>query len=344
MLWRMKYESPNRLSSLQFKNGKRLRNRVVVPPMASGTGDPDGFVTEKTLSHYERLSKAHAGLIIVEYTYVHDSGKSEENQLGFQSDAHIEGLSKLAKLIRASGALAGIQITHAGGKTTRDLTGGVLMGPSPVTVPVKDRELEVMEAMSNVEIELWKSWFSAAVTRAKLAGFDLVEFHAAHGYGLNQWLSPLTNRRDDPYGGSRDRNTRLLLEVVTNARAKHPELLLAVRIPGQDFIDGGIKIEDSVWLAQALEEAGIDVIDVSSGIGGWRRPRERENEGYLVKEASIIQSFVHTPVIGVGGIESSAYIDQALSQGKLSLAAVGRAILKDPKAWGDIHLAESMIA
>jgi NADPH2 dehydrogenase len=333
----------NRFSSLQFKNGKSLRNRVVVPPMASETADRQGLVTDRTLSHYKRLSEARAGLVMVEYTYVHSSGRSEENQLGAYSDAQNEGLAKLAKVIQESGAFAGLQLTHAGGKTSRDLTGGVLMGPSGVVVPVKGQDLEAMDPMSEQEIQLWKQWFVDAASRAKLAGFDLVEFHAAHGYGLNQWLSPLTNHRNDRYGGSRERNAQLLLEIVSEVRRAHPELLLAVRMPGQDFIEGGLTSLDSIWLAKALESAGVDLIDVSSGIGGWRRPRDRIQEGYLVDEASRIQAFVKAPVIGVGGIETGTYIDQNLSESRFSLAAVGRAILKDPKLWGDTHLAESRI-
>jgi NADPH2 dehydrogenase len=339
----MKNESLCRFTELRFKNGKRLSNRVVVPPMASETADSEGFVTDKTLSHYKRLSESRAGLVMVEYTYAHLSGRSEEKQLSAQSDAHIEGLSELAKLIHQAGALAGIQLTHAGGKTTRDLTGGSLMGPSPVTVPVKDRTLEAMDPMSESDIKLWKVWFKAAVARANKAGFDFVEFHAAHGYGLNQWLSPLTNLRSDLYGGTLGRNARLLFEIVRNARAEHPDLLLAVRMPGQDFIEGGLNPSDAVWLAKELELAGVDLIDVSSGIGGWRRPRDRTHEGYLVDEASRVQASVNTPVIGVGGIESGAYINRSLLERRFSLAAVGRAILKDPQIWGDTHLVESVI-
>src|SRR4051812_31627956 len=181
----------DRFSSLSFRNGKAFRNRVVVPPMASETADRDGFVTDETLAHYGKLSRSGAGLVMVEYTYVHRSGRSEERQLGIQSDAHIFGLARLASAIRAAGAVAGLQITHAGGKTSRDLSGDALMGPSPIPVPVKDREMECPDPMGEAEIELWKESFRAGYLRAAAAGFDLVEAHAAHGYGLNQWLSPI---------------------------------------------------------------------------------------------------------------------------------------------------------
>jgi NADPH2 dehydrogenase len=334
----MKTDALSRWSPLALPNGKALRNRVVVPPMASQTADENGFVTQKTLAHYQNLSEAQAGLLIAEYTFVDSTGRSEENQLGIQSDAHISGLTALAKSIQKTGALAGIQLTHGGAKSERSLTGGVLMAPSSIAVPVKDRQLETPDAMTSDEIDAWKSAFSSAVDRAVKAGFDLVEFHSAHGYGLNQWLSPITNHRTDSYGATLSGQIRLLLELVKDARARYPGLLISVRIPGQDFIEGGLKIEDSIRVAQALEAAGVSVIHVSSGIGGWRRPSERNGEGYLVSEATRIQAAVQIPVIGVGGIESGTYIDQSLLAHRFSLAAVGRAILKDPKHWGESHL------
>ena len=142
---------------------------------------------------------------------------------------------RIVKVIHESGALAGIQLTHAGGKTSRDLTGGVLMAPSQVPVPVNDQNMETPDAMSELEIALWKDAFAVAVGRSEAAGFDLVELHAAHGYGLNQWLSPITNRRSDAYGGTIANNARILFEIIDEAKKRHGNLLFAVRMPGQDF-------------------------------------------------------------------------------------------------------------
>lgn len=322
----------NRWSTLPLFNGKTLRNRVVVPPMASQTADEVGFVTDATLAHYRRLGEAGSGLLIVEYTFVDRTGRSEDRQLGISSDRHVEGLTRLAAEIRASGALAGIQLTHSGGKTERTLTGGALMGPSAVAVPVKDRELETPDPMTAEEIADWKTAFISAADRAVKAGFDLVEFHSAHGYGLNQWLSPITNHRTDDYGRSR---ARLLLEVVQAVRANHPTLPISIRMPGQDFLEGGMKIEDSITTARELEKAGATLLHISSGIGGWRRPSNRTGEGYLVSEAEQIQAAVQLPVIGVGGIESGAFIDESLRARRFSLAAVGRAILHNPRTWNE---------
>ncbi len=325
--------SLNRFSSLQLNELHRLRNRVVVPPMASQTASPGGFVTDETLKHYKRLTESQAGLVIAEYSFVHTSGKSEESQLGISSEAHVQGLAKLAKVIHQAGALAGIQLSHGGGKSDSSLTQGPLMGPSAVAVPVKDRVLETPRAMISEDIELWQKAFVEAAGRAFQAGFDLVELHSAHGYGLNQWLSPLTNQRLDPYGFHLQGRLRLLKEIIAQIQLKYPPLLLSVRLPGQDFLEGGLRVEEMIRVAQELEKQGVHLIHVSSGIGGWRRPSTRQGEGYLVDEAAQIQKQISVPVIGVGGIESGEYIDAKIQAGDISLAAVGRAILKDPAAW-----------
>jgi NADPH2 dehydrogenase len=335
----MKTVQLNRNSEIIFRNGKKARNRIVIPPMASGTADTLGFVTDATLAHYANLAKAGAGIVMVEYTYVHRSGRSELQQLGIQSQAHVAGLAQLAKVIHQSGALAGIQLTHAGGKTSTDLTEGVMMAPCAVRVPVKDRELEIPTPMSLDEIRAWRTWFLQAAVRAVAAEFDLVEVHAAHGYGFNQWLSPITNHRQDQFGGALKRRARLLFEVIESIRKAHGNTLVTVRMPGGDFINGGLSSEDSVRVAKQLVQLGVDLLDVSSGIGGWRRPNDRDGEGYLVPEAKVIQSHVNVPVIGVGGLRSGEKIDELIASGAISLAAVGRAILENPAAWGRAHLA-----
>lgn len=324
----------DRFSSLVIQSTLRLKNRVVVPPMASSTADPAGRVTEKTLAHYRSLCQSGAGLVMVEYSFVHSSGRSEENQLGISDDFHLDGLTRLAEAIHAEGGRAGIQLTHAGGKTSPDLTSGDFMGPSAVPVPVKGTLLKTPREMGEADIQLWKDSFASAISIAVRAGFDLVELHCAHGYGLNQWLSPLTNHRSDAYGGDNlNDRAKLLLEMIQAARHAFPRLALSVRMPGQDFLEGGLGPSEGVELAKLLEAAGVRVLSISSGIGGWRRPSDRTGEGYLVEEAERIRLQVAIPVIGVGGISSGLYIDQILKAGKVSLAAVGRAILGDPQQW-----------
>ena len=334
----MKNHPTNRFSQLKLRKNATLSNRVVVPPMASETSDVFGHVTDKTIAHYSRLSESGAGLIFAEYSFVHPSGRSEANQLGINHDDQIDGLSQIADAIHKSGALAGIQLTHSGGKTESRFAGQALHSPSGIIVPVKDKTLEKSNEMTLSDIKNWKEWFLKACDRAVKANFDFVELHAAHGYGLNQWLSPITNKRDDQYGGSTIKNSRILLDIVHAIRAAHPDLLLSVRMPGQDFIEKGLTVFDAISTAKMLEAAGVDILSISSGIGGWKRPRTRLGEGYLVEEAATIQSQVSIPVIGVGGIETGAYIDHLLNKKIVSLTAVGRAILNDPVSWGQQQL------
>lgn len=334
----MKKSPLNRHSPLELRNGRHLQNRVVIPAMASQTASTEGFVTTTTQEHYKRLAAAGVGLVFLEYTYVHKSGRSEVNQLGIPSDSHIERLDEIASIIKSSGALAGIQLTHAGGKSSRELTGGPLMGPSDVAVPAKSENLEPTSPMSLEQINGWIEAFALGAQRAQKAGFDIVELHSAHGYGLNQWISPITNKRQDEFGGNLANRLRLITLIIERMKHECPSLLVSVRIPGQDHIEGGLTIDDGVQIAQHLEAIGVDLINVSSGIGGWRRPHDRSGEGYLVPDAIAIQNKVSTPVIGVGGIESGAFIDKLVADGSLKLAAVGRAILKNPTEWADRNL------
>jgi NADPH2 dehydrogenase len=334
----------DRFSPYRFAGGRTTRNRVVVPPMASSTADARGNAAAATAAHYARLAESGAGAVFVEYAFVHASGRSEENQLAADSDGNVEGLASLAGAIQRAGALAGLQLVHAGGKTTAALAGAAPMSPSGVRVPVKGWEPDASAAMTREDVRLWVRWFAAAARRAASAGFDLVELHAAHGYGLNQWLSPLTNTRGDEYGGSPEGRARLLLEIVAAVRAAAPGLLLAARLPGQDHMDGGLTAAETGALARRLEDAGLDLIDVSSGIGGWRRPEGRTGQGYLVDDAARLKPFTSLPVIGVGGIETGDFIDRILGAGRVDFAAVGRAVLKDPGGWGREHLRSVAVA
>lgn len=320
----------NRHSSYAFKNGMTAKNRVVVPPMASDTASLFGSVTEDTFNHYQNLAEARAGILFVEYTYVHRSGRSEPNQLGIDSDAHIFTHAKLISALKKFGGLAGIQLVHAGGKTSIALTGEHLLGASGIAVPTKNENLEQPKEMTLEEIKSYQNWYLEAAVRADKAGYDIIELHAAHGYGLNQWLSPLTNQRSDAYGGSLANRSKMLFEIFEGIRNLIPHKILGVRLPGEDHFDDGLTKDDMIFVCKKLQDLGADFIDVSSGIGGWRRPLNRNGEGYLLPEASLIQKNVQIPVIGVGGIESGEFIDDSIANKKVAFTAVGRKILSGP--------------
>ncbi len=331
-------KSLSRWTPFDFKNGAAAKNRVVIPPMASGTATLLGAATLNTFGHYHRLTQAAAGIVFVEYTFVHESGRSELNQLGLSSDSQILGHKELSSAIKKSGALAGIQLVHGGGKSSSSLTGGNLLGASSIVVPTKGSDLERPVEMTLSEIESYQSWYLEAALRAAQSGYDIIELHAAHGYGLNQWLSPLTNQRTDEYGGSFVNRSKMLLDIFHKIRTTLPDKILGLRIPGNDHFEGGLTQNDMLTVSQKLQDLGADFLDVSSGIGGWRRPQGRNGEGYLVEDASQIKLATSLPVIGVGGIENGNTIDQMLQEGRLDFAAVGRAILKDPMTWKKLHL------
>lgn len=328
----------NRWNRFKFKNGKITKNRIVVPAMASQTADENGFATQKTILHYQRLASSGAGLIFVEYSFIHQSGKSESNQLGADAENKKEGLEKIVSVIHQSGALAGFQIVHAGGKSSSQITRGPLMGPSALSVPVKGQALEVPIAFLESQIEDYVTWFVDSAHLAYTAGFDFVEIHAAHGYGINQWLSPITNQRSDLYGKDISGRSIILLAIVARIKKEIPAILVSVRIPGQDHLEDGLKLSEMIWVAQKLEATGVDLINVSSGIGGWKRPPGKHGEGYLVHDASMIKKHISIPVIGVGGIESGYFIDEVIKEKKIDFAAVGRAILKSPTEWSEKNL------
>ncbi|MDV5170123.1 NADH:flavin oxidoreductase [Photobacterium rosenbergii] len=321
----------------------RLDNRLVVPPMASQTASIDGMATKATIEHYDRLARSGAGLVMVEYSYIHPSGRSESHQLGAHSDECIEGMRDIAKAIHTHGAKAGFQLTHCGGKAQLDVCPG-LMAPSGITVPAYDRTLPTPKAMTAEDIISWREAFMQAAIRAAEAGFDFVELHCAHGYGLNQVLSPITNQRKDQYGGTIANRARLIVEIIRRIK-QTAQIGVMVRIPGQDLYPEGLTQKDMVQVCRLFVEAGVDIIDVSSGIGGWNRPKDRRGEGYLVAEAAYLKRCgLNVPIIGVGGIETPEFIEQALSEQWLDMAAVGRAILASPQDFFDNVMSQTMPA
>jgi NADPH2 dehydrogenase len=299
-----------------------LRGRLVLPPMASQTADEAGRVTPKTLAHYDRIVGDRHALAWVEYTAVHPLGKSEPNQTMLTDEGHLPGLEALAALIRSKGALPGIQLTHAGAKTDAEMIGRQPLGASAVPVPAHGGDLPAPVPMTEAELSEVLDAFVVAAQRAEAIGFAAIEIHAAHGYFFNQWLSPITNQR----GGDRHRP---LIDLVTRLRAVlEPETLISIRFPGQDRLPGGLELAETAALGRALKAAGLDLLDVSSGLGGWRRQRDQRGEGYLVADAAVLRREVGLPVIGVGGVSSLDYAAEALES--VDFLAVGRAVLENP--------------
>jgi len=309
------------LDPLEVK-GLTFRNRIVMPPMATGLATTKGSVTNSLIEHYTRRSKA-VGLLIVEHSYVILQGKVSERQLGIYDDSLVSGLEKLSSSVHATGTPLVIQNNHGGRSCSEGITGLQPVAPSSTE---DARELKVKE------IEALAEAYANAARRAIEAGFDGVELHGAHGFLLNQFYSPLSNRRRDKYGGSLENRMRFPLEVVEKVKEKVGGRLLLYRMGSDDLDPKGTTIEDSKKFAVKLEEAGVDIIDVSGGLcgDGQSIARFHKIQGYFIPQAQEIKKVVDIPVIGVGGITEPEYANKMVQEEKVDLVAVGRALYNDP--------------
>ena len=307
------------LDPLEVK-GLTLKNRIVMPPMHTGLATTEGAVTDNLIEHYVRRSKA-LGLLIVEHNYVSLGGRLSDRQLGIYDDLLVSGLEKLSSSIHETGTLAVIQINHAGRSASMKVTRTRPVAPSPRGYYRKLRT-DKIEALTEA--------FALAAERAMRAGFDGVEVHGAHGFLLNQFFSPLINGRRDKYGGSLENRMRFPLEVVERVREKVGGRLLLYRLGSDDLDPAGTHIEDSQKFAAKLEEAGVDIIDVSGGLCGSRPTQLQNKQGYFILQARQIKKVIDMPVIGVGGITKPEYANKLIQEGHVDLVAVGRGLLEDP--------------
>lgn len=324
--------------------GQQIANRLVMPPMVTNLASPRGEVTDRLLRHYERRAAAGVGMIIVEASVVDWDFRLQENNLGVHHDELIPGLTRLARRIKAHGALALIQLVHAGSKSMAPRR---LVGPSAVRV-LRGPLPEVLDVG---EIAAAGQQFVTAARRAKEAGFDGVELHCGHLYLLSAFLSPYTNRRRDLYGGSTENRARLVTEILGALPGNGDGLLVCCRINGMENIRGGVDIHEAVRVAGALQGAGADLLHVSGVISRNAKspiphyqPEElalftRETRPDLLRGfpfgshlpcAGFIKKAVDVPVIGVGKVRDAVVARDALDRGLCDLVAVGRGMLADP--------------
>lgn len=306
-----------------------LANRLVMPPMATSKADSDGKVNAGVLDYYaEKSEGGYLSLIIIEHSFVQQAGKASENQLSVADDSVIAGLKKLADVIHRNGAKAMMQINHAGSAADEKVIGEIPVGPSVIANPRKGaipRELTTQDIAAIVKA------FQSAARRVKEAGFDGVEIHAAHGYLLSQFLSPLTNKRKDEYGGDIHNRIRFHLEVIAAVReAVGPDYPVLLRLGASDYTEGGTTIEDSKVVAQEFEKAGVTILDISGSFLGYTVP-DNNSQGYFSPLTAAIKQVVSVPVILTGGIVDAQAAEQLLAEGKADLIGVGRAVLKDSK-------------
>ena len=307
-----------------------LKNRIVMAPMHFDKGTKDGLVTEELVKHYvDRASKL--GLQIVEATTVSKNNRWH-HFLSIDSDRFIPGLEKLVKGVHQAETLIALQLIHFGGISKKEVGLCNPMAPSSIRIPgipAIRSDNEIPKAMTVEDIEGVVEDFSMASRRAYEAGFDSVEIHGAHGVLFSQFLSPLTNNRDDEYGGSLENRVRLSVRVVRRIRRELGSYPILYRLGAEDMLPGGLTLDEGIRAAKMIEEAGADVIDVSGGLVGHLHPDNR-GPGFFVPQAAAVKKAVDVPVIGVGGVKTPEEANEIIRSGKVDLIAIGRAIVKDP--------------
>ena len=316
-----------------------VRNRIAMAPMCQYSAE-EGMANDWHLVHLGSRAVGGAGLVIVEATGVTWDGRITPGYLGIWSDDHIEPLARIARFVNSQGAIAGIQLAHAGRKasTAAPWTGGAtlktreegdwpVVAPSPIPFHPDD---PTPVALDEAGIDGIVDAFEAAARRALAAGFQVLEIHAAHGYLLHQFLSPHSNQRDDGYGGSLENRMRLVLRVTERVRAAVPaELPLLVRISATDWAPGGWDIEGSVELARRLKDLGVDLIDVSTG-GNLPTARIPVAKRYQVPCSRRIRDDAGIMTGTVGLITDPKEADDIITGGDADLVLLGRELLREP--------------
>lgn len=329
---------PHLFDSFQLKD-VTLRNRIGVSPMCQYSYT-DGFSNDWQLVHLGARAAGGAGLIIAEATAVEPRGRITPYDVGLWSDAHIEPLARVTHFIKSQGAVAGIQIAHAGRKACTDkpwLGGKALprehelwwqsVGPSALAY---SDSYPVPQALELDEIVAIQGLFVDAARRALQAGFEWLELHGAHGYLINSFYSPLSNQRTDRYGSSFENRIRFLVETVQAVRKVWPERLpLTVRISGTEWVEDGWSIENSVAMARILRVEGVDLIDCSSG-GNIPKAPVPVAPGYQVPVSEAVRAGAGIPTATVGLITDAHQADEIVRSGKADVVLLGREMLRTP--------------
>ncbi|MDP2782079.1 NADH:flavin oxidoreductase/NADH oxidase [Devosia sp.] len=326
--------------------GLTLRNRTVVAPMCQYSAR-DGLANDWHLVHLGRFALGGFGLVILEATGVTAEGRISYGDLGLWNDEQIAPLTRIVDFLHSQGAAAGIQLAHAGRKASTPVSWNdtarmseaekaavgyqhwTPVAPSAIAHAADDPDYQTPTALDAAGISNLIDAFVAAARRADQAGFDTVEIHAAHGYLLNQFLSPLANKRTDQYGGSRENRMRLVLEITAAVRAVWPaEKPLLVRLSVSDWHPDGWQVEDSVALARELKALGVDAIDCSSG--GFDRAAVKAAANYQVPFAQAVRDGADIPTIAVGLLGDIQGAETILTSGQADFIALARGALDDP--------------
>lgn len=313
-----------------------LSNRFVRSATWEGMAENDGSCSLRLIDLTARLAEGGVGLIITGHAYVRPEGQAGPWQIGVHDDAMIQGLADLAAGVHRAGGRIALQIAHAGCYAATALTGRQALGPSP---GIAGRTPDCRE-LSRDEISALSRSFGAAAARAKTAGFDAVQIHAAHGYLLSEFLSPFFNRRTDGYGGSVENRARIVLEVLQSVRGAvgdgYPVL---IKINSEDFVEGGLSVDDMLRVSRLLETAGIDAIEMSGGTifasGEYASIRQGdpdcpEKEVYYREAAVRFSENIGVPLMLVGGIRSFEVAEELVESGTADYISLCRPLIREP--------------
>jgi NADPH2 dehydrogenase len=301
-----------------------FKNRIVMAPMCMYSAEADGVAKDFHYIHYVTRAIGGTGIIIQEATAVEARGRISDRDLGIWEDSQKEGLKRIVEECKRNGAVMGIQLAHAGRKC--EIKSEDIIAPSPVAF---SEDYKTPLEMNREDIKGVIEAFKNAARRAKEIGYDIIELHGAHGYLINEFLSPLSNRRKDEYGGSVENRARFLKEILAAVREVWPkEKAIILRVSAEDFIEEGNHPEDLVEAINIVKSEGIDIINVSSG--GVAPAPISVYPGYQVKYAEIIKERTSLPVIAGGLITSSLMAEEILQNNRADMIFLGRELLRNP--------------
>lgn len=305
-----------------------VKNRIIFPPISGNWATPDGFVTNKTLNFYSDIAQGGCGMVVISGTSISQEGRGSDRSLSLYDIKQLKGFERLSAIIRENGCFASIQLMHVGGQGNPSFTGCNPVAPSRMMYGVTGC---ISNELSFGEIDDICSQFITSALLAYRAGFQAVELHLGHGYLLHEFLSEHTNKRQDDYGGSVLNRMRLVLKIIEGIHKKTPDLLIGVRISGEDFIPDGINSEANLEYLPVLEEAGVKYFSVTAGTYKTSKLKhEAMAHGDFFTYAKTTKSIVSKPVIGVGKILDLESAEKHLSNNNCDMVAIGRGLISDP--------------
>ncbi|NLZ48395.1 MAG: NADPH dehydrogenase NamA [Clostridiales bacterium] len=303
-------------------NGLTIKNRIAMAPMCMYSAGKDGMVEDWHVIHYATRAIGGTGLIIQEATAVESCGRISDRDLGIWKDEHIEGLKRITKCIKDNGAVPAIQLAHAGRKS--EVFYEPVIAPSAIAY---SNDYKVPEEMKLEDIERVVQSFKKAAERALKAGYEVVEIHAAHGYLINEFLSPLTNKREDEYGGSLENRSRFLRRIIEAVRSVWKKPII-VRVSAEDYEEGGNHPEDLGAILNLVKDLGVDMVNVSSG--GVVNVVPKAFPGYQVEFAEKIKKITGLAVMAGGLLTTSEECEGVLAKEKADMIFLGRELLRNP--------------